>query len=352
MQSIINDNTKIVNAISLPNFTGLDIRKYVVFLIYKRWTVDRIMISILIPVNDYDIVALVHSMKDGLEKVPEYCEILIGDDGSSPDFRNKYLQLEGAGVRVVISEKNIGRAAIRNKLALEAKGDHLLFIDADTMIQGTAESYLLKWLPMINTARVICGGTMYSKIPPGDPDKILRWKYGRQREQRKASERNKHPHSGFSTFNFLIEKSVFSKIRFDEELKQYGHEDTLMGYQLKKAGIGVLHIDNELLHEGLESNREFINKTKLGIENLSRLYDKVTDKRAFSSAVRMLRIYNPLNDFRLTRILAGIYIHYRDRMEIRLDSADASLILFGFYKVCLFCTFREIHRRKHIIPIF
>jgi glycosyltransferase involved in cell wall biosynthesis len=301
------------------------------------------MISILIPVNDYDIVALVHSMRDGLEKVPEYCEILIGDDGSTPEFRNKYLQLEGGGVRVIVSEKNIGRAAIRNKLAFEAKGDHLLFIDADAMIQGTAEAYLLKWLPMINTTRVTA---------PGDPDKILRWKYGREREQRKASDRNKHPHSGFSTFNFLIEKSVFSKLRFNEELKQYGHEDTLLGYQLKKAGIGVLHIDNGLTHEGLESNREFINKTKLGIENLSHLYDKVTDKRAFSSAVTMLRIYNRLYDLRLTRILAGIYIHYRDRMEIRLDAANASLALFGFYKVCLFCTFREIHRRKQIIPIF
>jgi glycosyltransferase involved in cell wall biosynthesis len=310
------------------------------------------MISILIPVNDYDIVALVHSMRDGMEKVSEYCEILIGDDGSSPDFRNKYLQLEGAGVKVIVSEKNIGRAAIRNKLAMEAKGDHLLFIDADVMIQGTAEAYLLKWLPMINKARVICGGTIYSETAPGDPDKILRWKYGKYREQRKASERNKHPHSGFSTFNFLIEKSVFSKIRFNEELKQYGHEDTLLGYQLKKAGIDVLHIDNGLLHEGLESNREFINKTKLGIENLSHLYDKVTDKRAFSSAVRMLRVYNRLNDLRLTRLLAGIYIHYRDRMEIRLDAADPSLYLFGFFKVCLFCTFREIHRRRQIIPIF
>ncbi len=309
-------------------------------------------ISILIPVFDYDIVALVHSMKDGLERVPEFCEILIGDDGSSSEYHNKYLQLEGGGVRVVTSEKNIGRAAIRNRLALEAKGDHILFIDADVMIQGTAEAYMLKWLPFINTARVICGGSVYSETPPGDPDKILRWKFGRNREQRKAVDRNKHPHSGFSTFNVLIEKSVFSKLRFNEELKQYGHEDTLLGYQLKKAEIDVLHIDNPLVHEGVESNREFINKTKLGIENLSHLYDIVTDKRAFSSAVTMLRLYNRLNDFRITRILAGVYINFRDRMEIRLDSADPSLYLFDFYKICLFCTYREIHKRRPIIPVF
>jgi glycosyltransferase involved in cell wall biosynthesis len=253
---------------------------------------------------------------------------------------------------VISSEKNIGRAAIRNRLALEASGDFLLFIDADAMLPGTAEAYIHKWIPYTDVFRVLCGGILYHESPPGDPDKFLRWKYGKFKEQRRASERNKHPHAGFSTFNVLIEKSVFSKIRFNEELKQYGHEDTLLGYQLKKAGINILHIDNTLIHEGLETNRIFIDKTKRSIENLSHLYDKVTDKRVFISCVPLLRTYNRLNRLHLTRILAGVYINYRDRMEIRLDSSDASLLLFGLYRISLFCTYREIHRRRNIIPIF
>jgi glycosyltransferase involved in cell wall biosynthesis len=312
----------------------------------------KMKISLLIPVYDYDIVALVYSMKSALGKVPEFCEILIGDDGSSTEYREKYRSLEGDSVKVIFSEKNIGRAAIRNRLALEAKGDFLLFIDADTMLPGTAEAYMLKWLPMMTVSRVLCGGILYQDSAPGDPDKLLRWKYGKKKEQRKAAERNKHPHATFSTFNVLIDKSVFSKIRFNEELKQYGHEDTLLGYQLKKAGIDILHIDNGLMHEGLESNRDFLNKTKLGIENLSKLFDNVTDKKAFSETVRILRVYNILKFFRLTRILARIFIRYRDRMEIRLDSSNISLRLFGFYKICMFCTYREIHRRKNILPIF
>lgn len=309
-------------------------------------------ISLLIPVLDYDIIALVHSMKDAMGKVPEFCEILIGDDGSSPEYGEKYKSLETENVRVISSEKNIGRASIRNRLALEAKGDFLLFIDADVMLPGTAEAYILNWLPYMKLSRVICGGILYHQSAPGDPDKLLRWKYGKLREQKKAVERNKHPHSGFSTFNVLIDRSVFSKIRFNEELKQYGHEDTLLGYQLKKAGIGILHIDNGLIHEGLESNRDFLNKTKLGIENLSKLYDKVTDKRAFSDTVLILKIYDKLKYLGLTRILAAIFIRYRERMEIRLDSSDISLLLFGFYKMSMFCTYREIHRRKNILPVF
>ncbi|MBK7712445.1 MAG: glycosyltransferase family 2 protein [Bacteroidales bacterium] len=263
-------------------------------------------ISLLVPVYDYDIIALVHGMKSGLGKVPEFIEILIGDDGSSAEFKEKYRAIEGEGVRLISSEKNIGRAAIRNKLAMEASGDYLLFIDADTVLQGTSETYFRNWLSMMSVYKVICGGVLYHDAPPGDPDKLLRWTYGKWYEQRKASEKNKNPHEWFTTFNVMIEKSVFSKIRFNEGLKQYGYEDTLMGYQLKKAGIDVLHIDNGLVHEGLETNKEFLNKTKLGIENLSRLYDNVTDKRTFSRNVKVLRTYNSLRFFRLTGLLARI----------------------------------------------
>lgn len=309
-------------------------------------------ISLLIPVHNYDLIALVHIMNSAIGKVPEFIEILIGDDGSSSEYREKYLSLENENVRVIVSEKNIGRAAIRNRLALEAKGDFLLFVDADVMLTGTAESYISKWIPHLNVSEVICGGTLYHDTAPGDPDKLLRWRYGKWREQRKATDRNKNPYASFSTFNVVINRSVFSKIRFNEELKQYGHEDTLLGYQLKKAGVRILHIDNGLMHEGLETNKEFLNKTKLGIENLSILYDNVTDKKAFSEAVKLIRVYQKLKFLRLTRVLSAIFIRYRDRMEIKLDSNKISLILFGFYKMSMFCTYRAIHLRKRVLPIF
>jgi glycosyltransferase involved in cell wall biosynthesis len=309
-------------------------------------------ISILIPVNNYDLVAFVHSLLRGMESVKEFSEILIGDDGSSEEFRKNYRALAGDSIKVVESEKNIGRAAIRNRMILEAKGDYLLFLDADAMLTGSAETFFNKWLVNISLGKVICGGILYHDSPPGDPDKKLRWKYGVAREQKKATDRRKNPYASFSTFNVLIERSVFSKLRFYEELKQYGHEDTLLSYQLKKAGIEVFHIDNGLVHEGLETNREFLAKTKLSIENLSRLYDTVTDKRTFASTVSMVRIYMILRLLHITRVLAGIFIRYRDRMERSLDSSRISVALFNFYKICMFSTYREIHRRRKLLPFF
>jgi glycosyltransferase involved in cell wall biosynthesis len=306
-------------------------------------------ISLLIPVFNYDIAALVHGLKNAFGKVAEFHEIVIGDDGSSSEFKEKYQSLEDINVRAIFSEKNIGRAAIRNRLALESRGDTLLFIDCDAMLPGTAEAYISKWIPYMTSSGVICGGILYRDSPPGDPDKLLRWKYGKRNEQLDAAERNKQPHASFSTFNVMIDKGIFEKIRFNEDLKQYGHEDTLMGYQLKKAGIDILHIDNGLVHEGLESNLDYLNKTKLGLENLSKLYDIVTDKKAFSETYRMLRSYNRLNFIGLTRIFTALFIRFRERIEIRLDTGGTSLRLFEFYKFCMFCTFREIHLRKKFL---
>jgi len=308
-------------------------------------------ISLLIPVCDYDIVALVHSMKSSIGRIPELIEIIIGDDGSTAENRAKYRALEGDGVRLIVSEKNIGRAAIRNRLALEAKGDYLLFIDSDAMIPATADLYLQKWISVLGYARVISGGILYHESPPGDPDRILRWIYGIRREQRKASDRNKHPHASFTTFNVLIDRNIFSMLRFNEELRQYGHEDTLFSYQLKKAGIDILHIDNGLIHEGLESNGEFLEKTKLSLENLSRLYDRVTDKHTFTSTVGILRTYNRIRILKVRLILVALFIRFMERMELRIDSAKPPLWLFSFYKITMFCTYREIHKRRMLIPV-
>lgn len=309
-------------------------------------------ISILIPVNNYDIVALIDSLKSGMEKVPEFSEIIIGDDGSSEDFRAKYMSLTCGKVKLVISETNIGRAAIRNRMIQKAEGDFYLFIDADAMIPGTAEAFFNRCLGSINSAKVICGGILYSDTPPGDPDKSLRWKYGRKEEQKNAADRNKNPYAFFSTFNVLMSKTVFAKLRFYEELKQYGHEDTLLGYQMKKAGIGVLHIDNGLVHEGLEDNREFLAKTKLGIENLSRLFDVVTDRKTFSSIVTVLWHYRIIRLLQVSKIFAALFIRYRERMERRLDSSDVPLRIFQLYKISMFCTYREIHERRSVFHLF
>lgn len=299
------------------------------------------MISILLPVYNYDVASLLTGLQLAIKDMDEYDEIIIGADGCSDDFLATYEALARLEkVSLLVSEKNIGRAAIRNRLADKATGDHLLFIDADALLQGNPKDYLSGWLENINKAPVICGGTGYHSTPPDNPDKYLRWHFGYYRERNSLKKRRKKPYSTFSGFNFMVQKEVLDKFRFNEELKRYGHEDTLFAYQLKKAGIAIYHIENNIIHDGLESNREYILKTRDSISNLNILYDKVTDKRSFSSIVGLLRSYNRLRIFGITRLLAWVYKKRQRRIEIMLRSTKCSLRIFSIYKLGLFSYYR------------
>jgi glycosyltransferase involved in cell wall biosynthesis len=302
-------------------------------------------ISILIPVNNYDIFAFVRSFRDAFDSIPELIEVLIGDDGSSEEYSNKYKMLEDNRIKVIRSAKNIGRAAIRNKLIDASKGEYLIFVDQDVMLPGTADEYIKKWVAEIDGSSVVFGGVRYREVSPTDPDKILRWEYGIKHEQKTAAERSKNPYRFFSTFNVLFKRSVFEKLRFNEELKQYGYEDKLLAYQLKKAGIQIKHIDNDLYHEGLEGNQEYLDKTKLGIENLSKLFDTVTDKKVFAENVQLIATYNRLWKLGLNYPLRILYNRYGERMELRLNKPNPIIWLFKLYKISMFCMFRFLEKK-------
>ena len=83
------------------------------------------------------------------------------------------------------------------------------------------------------------------------------WKYGSLREQSSVEQRNLKPYHSFMTNNFLIPKSIFLAIRFEEALTQYGHEDTLFGMELQRRGVPIVHLANPLRHGGLEAEGKF-----------------------------------------------------------------------------------------------
>ena len=131
------------------------------------------------------------------------------------------------------------------------------------------------------------GGTAYTEEQKS-PETLLRWKYGIKREMIRAEERNKSPYDSLTANNLCIGKEVFLNTCFDESITQYGHEDTLFGIALKKAGNSLLHIDNPVVHLGLESNGRFTEKTFTGVQTLAKLY--ATGKVSHND-VRLLRFY-------------------------------------------------------------
>ncbi len=233
-------------------------------------------LSVLIPVFNEDIRLLVRRLQEQ-EWPPELeWEILIYDDGSLPAFRQiNALVKDWTLVRYVELPHNLGRAGIRNRLAKDAKGEYVLFLDGDALPRD--RFFLQRYLAKAEPDCLLNGGTLYSENPPRESEKYLRWLYGRKREQKPARLRMLNPCLHFHTFNFFGPRHIISENPFDEKLKQYGYEDTLFAYELKKRGVAIRHIDNPAIHLGLDPAAVFLKKIKQGIDNLLQLQKTYPD---------------------------------------------------------------------------
>ena len=80
-----------------------------------------------------------------------------------------------------------------------------------------------------NKPSIVCGGRVYPEKSPSRKQH-LRWKYEKNRERKTIHKRFLSPNKSFMTNNFLIQQVLLAKIKFDERLNQYGHEDSLFGF--------------------------------------------------------------------------------------------------------------------------
>ena len=298
------------------------------------------MFSINIPVYNIEINDLVLQIIGQAKKLEILFEIRVYDDCSTDKYKNKNRVIsEYSNVVYVELEKNLGRSAILNKMGAESKYKYLLFIDADSEI--IKDDYLEMFLNIVQPNRILCGGTAYKKEKPAEPEKLLRWFYGTKREAVSAKIRNSKKGFIITSNNFLIEKRVFGKIHFREELKNYGHEDTLLGYDLFKNNMEIFHINNPVEHTGLEESELFIEKTKLALENLHKISCKLlTDEPEFAEQVHFLNRYSRIVKYIPTAFLRLFYKINRGWIERNLKGKSPNLFWFDLYKLEFYSTLK------------
>ena len=288
------------------------------------------MLSILIPTYNFNINRLATELhRQAMDQSIDF-EIIVMEDGFEKWVKENELIGELANCKHIILENNIGRSAIRNKLADEAKFDSLLFMDCDAEVSSS--DFIQKYLPFCNKECVVIGGTAYDPREK-NPNYSLRLKYGRQREARTALERGKN---NFATFNFLISKSIFNQVRFDESIRGYGHEDMLFGHQLHQLGYEFIQIENPLIHKGLDDNPTFLSKTEEGTRNLFLLYQ--TGRYPFlADESKLLNTYIRIYKSGLTRLFA-LKFDLTGHLLCRLLSGKSpSLLLYDWYKLLFLC---------------
>ena len=289
------------------------------------------MLSILIPIYNFKVVDVVMELKTQAEKLNIPFEILCFDDASSTHKEANSKLKNEAHVRYQELKVNIGRTKIRNLLVEEAKHNNLLFLDCDITIKKL--DFLAAYAPYFNSGHIVCGGVAYQEEEPTKAQQ-LRWRYGRKREEKNASIRNQSPYQSFTAFNLLAPKNIFQQIAFNEQIKGYGHEDTLFGIELKKDGITVAHIDNPIIHLGLDENQTFIQKTEIGLQNLSILIQE----NKINKDVKLYRYYLLCKPslFLTEFVFTGL----RKWCKNRLTKGSNSLLLFDLFKLSYLLTLK------------
>jgi len=292
------------------------------------------MISILIPIFNYNITTLVASIHKQLEELDIDYEIICICDASNQFLNENKLIDTYSNTQLILLKNNIGRSKIRNLLVEKSKFNWLLFLDADVLPKTNAfiKTYIYS-LKKYNS-KVFCGGLIY-EIERPEKERMLRWVYGKKREEISAERRIKRPYQFVTGANFLINKSIFNTVKFNESIVNYGYEDVVFIEDLKLNSIEITHIDNPVFHLGIERNLVFLNKTKEGLGNLFFLNSKNTLK---GDNLKILRTYRLLRRFQLNRIAALGFNVFDKLLKYNLLSSSPSIFLFDIYKLGYYCS--------------
>jgi GT2 family glycosyltransferase len=277
-------------------------------------------LSILIPVFNRNVTPLVSALQAQAADWDGPVEILCLDDGSREEHKLANRQLAVLpSVSYQELPHNVGRAAIRNRLASAARYEWLLLLDNDSLLPDS--HFLARYTAARTQAPVVIGGTTYEHTAPRLPELYLRWLYGRQREARSAAVRQHAPHGQLTLNNMLVQASVFRRFGLDEQLTRYGHEDTKFGWLLRQANIAVQHLDNPVLHDGLEPATVFLRKSHEAVRNLALLYRA----EGLGSDTKLLKAALQLRRWGLAEAVRGAFRLRQKQVRRNLLSTHPSL---------------------------
>ncbi|WP_397363422.1 glycosyltransferase family 2 protein [Olleya sp. R77988] len=290
------------------------------------------MLSVLIPTYNYDVTQLVKSLHQQLLASGKSFEIIILDDGSKEDIiKNNDILNTLDFVTFKTNAKNVGLSGNRNLLAEASIYDYLLFIDGDSLV--IHPEYINNYIKAITSKKsIIYGGRVHpDKVPS---KRTLRWKYGKQREDLTAAQREENTYKRMFCNNTLMTKAIFNDIGFEKTLTQYGHEDTLFAYKASLLNASVLHIDNPILHGDVDFSDVFLDKTKKGLQNLNYIYKSQLIDYNF---IPFLIYFSKLKKFKTNYLLAVSYHFINPIAKLNLTSKRPSLFLFDLFRISYFC---------------
>lgn len=282
------------------------------------------MLSILIPAYNYNVVPLIKALHQQCSHCNINFEICVYDDGSKSEYNNNNTTINNLEHCLFIElPYNIGRSQIRNKLAEDAKFEHLLFLDCDTLPKN--EHFIANYIQHL-AKDVIYGGITHDPNPPKKPYK-LRWLFTKKREQK-----------AMCSSNFFIKKKIMTANLFDASIEKYGYEDVIFFKNLEQKAIRITPIKNPVIHLGNETSKVYINKIETSLWTLNTLIqnEKITAKDS-----KIYAYYKLLSKLHLIGTARFCFKATKNLILKNFDSAHPSLFLFDMYRLGFFCTIKS-----------
>ena len=204
----------------------------------------------------------------------------------------------------------------------------------DSDAEVISDSFVADYLKHTD-ADVVCGGLCHADTLPS-PEVSLRYAYEKRADKKRTARfRAQHPYEQFITFCFMVRASVFHSIRFDDSITEYGHEDTLFGVELERRKANIRHIDNPMRQGGIETNTEFIDKTRAALRNLVLMEGNLQNHSS------LLRLYNVLRRVAMDGCVARCFVRREGWLTSRLMEPVPQLNLFFIYKLGYYCSLKQ-----------
>lgn len=294
------------------------------------------MLSILIPIYNYNVYPLVFELHRQCTECGIAFEILAQDDASQSPLNKENEKVNTLpNCSFVSLKQNMAHRENRNSLAEQAKFDYLLFIDGDSII--VRPDYIQNYLRNLDGFDVVYGGRQHPEKCPSEKQS-LRWKYGKFIEDKLTINRRKTPYKSLLFNNTVITKKCFNQVKFDKDITLYGHDDTQFAYQLSLLQAKVNHIDNSVEHGDIDTNQAYLAKTESSLKSLLLLYQS---GKIASEFVSILKLYVLLKKTKLIVLATAFHKLFQKSIAKSLLSENPTLFLFNVYRIGYLCTLKS-----------
>lgn len=197
-----------------------------------------INLSIVIPTyNRRDSLSVVLKSLSEQTYSKDLYEIILVDNGSSDGTDELVRELAIPNLRH-ITQGDSGRSGARNRGVKEAKGELILFTDADIIAEPDLIAQHIEFYEKHKPCAVVGCEIQVNTIEEYEGVKAGSMK----RRTLHKDTKERLPWYFFLTGNALVKRDTLLEIGcFDENFTGYGHEDIELGYRIEKSGVPIFY---------------------------------------------------------------------------------------------------------------